>query len=107
MAVNMRAFVELENLGVHNVRLMMMDRAISGSDRGASVKLGLQGFDPSRGEVEEWLVDKERKSDADNAARHASAMKIAARAAAWSRFAAFAAIIAAVAATASFVASSH
>ncbi|HEX4113984.1 MAG TPA: hypothetical protein VH020_15735, partial [Stellaceae bacterium] len=56
MAVNMRAFVELENLGVHNVRLMMMDRAISGSDRGASVKLGLQGFDPSRGEVEEWLV---------------------------------------------------
>jgi hypothetical protein len=105
MAVNVRAFIELENLGVHNVRSMLMDHAIAGADRNDSVRLGLHGFDPTRGDVEEWLAEKERKSDAENAARHASALKIAARALAWSRFAAFAAIIAAVAATASLVAS--
>jgi hypothetical protein len=107
MAVHIRAFVELENLGVHTVRSMLMDRAIAGVDRGDRVTLGLHGFDPTRGEVEEWLAEKERKSDAENAERHASTMKIAGRALAWSRFAAFAAIIAAVAATASLVASSH
>jgi hypothetical protein len=84
---------------------MLMDHVIAGADRSDSVTLGLHGFDPTRGEVEEWLAEKDRKGEAENAARHASALKIAAKALAWSRFAAFAAIIAAIAATASLVAS--
>jgi hypothetical protein len=62
MALDPRIRVELERLGPGNVRELL--RTAAGSGRNAPVALQLPGVpDLTRGDVEDWLREKERETE--------------------------------------------